>query len=108
MHSLMLIFGATLLAFVLVIGLMAVGVILGRRAIKGSCGGLGGSQAESGESCSLCSNPTATCKELARRSQGATPAEPLDQAQPVPHDECDRQCEANGCSQEEIEACNRS
>ncbi len=107
MFNLMTVFGATLLAFLTVIGLMAVGVMLGRRAIKGSCGGLGGSQGESGEACSLCSNPDVACRELSRRSQGAQPDAQSNPAQTSPRDDCDRQCEDNGCSHGEIEACSR-
>jgi hypothetical protein len=73
--NLILVFGVSLAAFLGVIVLMAVGVMLGRREISGSCGGLGqgadGDQAES--SCSLCSNPDAACRELNKRRQlGAT------------------------------------
>ena len=44
---------------------MAVGVMFGRKAIGGSCGGLASMQNEDGStSCSLCSNPSDACKEL--------------------------------------------
>ncbi len=104
MIQLFALFGVTVVAFAVVIGLMAVGVILGRRAIQGSCGGLGSGQGEEGASaCSLCSNPDAACRELARRGiQAGRTADFAGQ-----EEECDLQCEANGCSQEEIEACNR-
>ncbi|MEM7474453.1 MAG: (Na+)-NQR maturation NqrM [Planctomycetota bacterium] len=71
MLTLMLVFGVTLLAFLLVIAGMAVGVMMGRREISGSCGGLANQTNEAGEtSCSLCSNPDAACKELKERMQG--------------------------------------
>ena len=71
MLNLIVIFFVTAAAFALVIGLMAVGVLMGRREIKGSCGGLGSEAGSEGKStCSLCSNPEAACRELARRSQG--------------------------------------
>ncbi len=54
-------FGTLLLA-------MALGVIFGRRAISGSCGGLSNNRNEDGSiSCGLCSNPDDACKELRAR-----------------------------------------
>ncbi len=68
MLGLGIIFLITLAAFLLVIGLMAIGVMLGRREISGSCGGLNqGGQGQGGGSCDLCSNPEAACRELKRR-----------------------------------------
>ena len=59
-------------AFGLVIAAMAVGVMFGRRAISGSCGGLANSQnADGSASCSLCSNPADACKELRNRMSAA-------------------------------------
>ncbi|RMF45343.1 MAG: (Na+)-NQR maturation NqrM [Planctomycetota bacterium] len=67
---------ATLGVFALVMIGMAVGVIMGRRAISGSCGGLANRRDESGEvQCSLCQNPDEACRELKRRmheQSGAT------------------------------------
>ncbi len=49
---------------------MAIGVVFGRRAISGSCGGLAGAKNEDGSSsCSLCSNPSDACKELRERAK---------------------------------------
>ena len=42
-------FLSALLVFALVVAAMAVGVILGNRSIKGSCGGLGAMRDELGE-----------------------------------------------------------
>ncbi len=104
MLNLITIFLLTAVAFGLVISLMAVGVMMGRRAIKGSCGGLGSSQGEAGSTpCSLCSNSDAACRELGRGRQDPGQAARAD----TETDDCDQQCEANGCSEEEIEACNR-
>jgi FAD:protein FMN transferase len=65
-----LIFLVTFLAFLLVIVSMAVGVLVGRRAISGSCGGLGKKTEDgSDNSCSLCSNPDSACRELRQRMQ---------------------------------------
>lgn len=117
MLKMLVLFGVTAAAFAVVIGLMAVGVMMGRREIKGSCGGLGSSGGEGGESgCSLCSNPAAACRELARRAADQPPGDlsgvPPQQSaaagawgQPEP---CERQCEVHGCTPEEIEACNPS
>jgi thiamine biosynthesis lipoprotein len=61
---------ACLVAFGLVIAAMAVGVMFGRRAISGSCGGLANKRdADGSVSCSLCSNPDNACKELRNRMQ---------------------------------------
>ena len=44
---------------------MAIGVMLGRKPIAGSCGGIASQTGEDGStSCSLCSNPSDACKEL--------------------------------------------
>ncbi|NND97587.1 MAG: (Na+)-NQR maturation NqrM [Pirellulaceae bacterium] len=49
---------------------MAIGVIFGRKAISGSCGGLANeTDADGNVSCSLCSNPADACKELRERMQ---------------------------------------
>ncbi len=58
----------TFIAFALVLFAMAIGVMFGRRAISGSCGGLSNNRNEDGSvSCSLCSNPADACKELRQR-----------------------------------------
>lgn len=103
--SLMIVFGITLAAFLLVIAGMAVGVMMGRREISGSCGGLGNmNSAETGEapSCSLCSNPAAACQELKERMQGGGNQVARQES------DCDKDCVAEGCSNEEIAACKGS
>ncbi len=68
--NLIVVFFVSLAAFLLVVGLMAVGVLMGRREIRGSCGGLGqGGDAGAESKCSLCSNPEAACRELSKRQQ---------------------------------------
>ena len=63
-----IIFGVTLAVFLLVILGMASGVLLGRRQLSGSCGGLANrTDADGQTACSLCSDPDAACKELGRR-----------------------------------------
>ena len=98
--TLLVVFSVTLAAFLLVIAGMAVGVIMGRREISGSCGGLGNMNSE-GEapSCSLCSNPEAACQELRQRMQGSSNNQGGD---------CDKDCVEEGCSKEEIAACKGS
>lgn len=103
--QLLAIFGVTLAAFLLVIAGMAVGVIMGRREISGSCGGLGSSTPQNGEapSCSLCSDPDAACRELGRRMNSAHVA--ADPTAKIAQADCDKDCVDEGCSKEEIAAC---
>lgn len=69
MPSFLLVLLGTFAVFAIVIAAMAVGVMFGRKAISGSCGGLGNKTDEHGNSsCSLCSNPGEACRELARRA----------------------------------------
>lgn len=66
---------ACMIAFGLIVCAMAIGVIFGRRAISGSCGGLANSKdADGNTSCSLCSNPADACKELRNRMSPAPKA----------------------------------
>ncbi|WP_186774982.1 FAD:protein FMN transferase [Allorhodopirellula solitaria] len=53
------------IGFAVVLAAMAVGVIFGRRAISGSCGGLNARTDEDGVSrCSMCSSPSEGCEKL--------------------------------------------
>jgi len=63
----------TFVAFAVLLFLMAIGVMFGRRSISGSCGGLANTKNEDGSiSCSLCSNPDNACRELrSRMNQGS-------------------------------------
>lgn len=103
MLNLLTIFGVTVVAFGLVIGLMAVGVMLGRRAIQGSCGGLGSKQGEEGaSSCSLCSKQdSAACGDLRRGRTSHAPAG----SGGTEGDNCELDCETEGCSEEQIATC---
>ncbi len=50
------------IVFAVALGGMAIGVILGNRRLKGTCGGLAGLQNPSGKTaCEVCSNPSPTC-----------------------------------------------
>ncbi len=58
----------TTVAFAIVLFAMAIGVIFGRKAISGSCGGIANRTNPDGSvSCGLCSNPADACKELRQR-----------------------------------------
>ncbi len=97
MLSLGLVFGLTLIAFLLVIAFMAIGVLMGRREISGSCGGLASrNPAEVGGGCSLCSDPDAACREIMQRKSrdGVSPSS-----------DCELDCDKMGCSEEKIAAC---
>ena len=63
----------TAMAMGLILFAMAIGVIFGRKAISGSCGGLANHKNEDGSvACSLCSNPADACKELRKQMQKET------------------------------------
>lgn len=60
--------------FAIAMGAMAVGVLLGRRQLKGSCGGLSSMTDEQGNSlCESCSAPPSSCPltEEQRRAAAA-------------------------------------
>jgi len=91
---------------VLVIAGMAVGVMMGRKPISGSCGGLNSQTNPDGStSCSLCSQPSDACREL--REKMAAEGNALQSAENPAFGEtdCDKDCEAEGCSKEMMDAC---
>lgn len=47
---------------------LSAGVLLGRRPLEGSCGGLGNGSGVEG--CAICAGPGRECRRGARRSQG--------------------------------------
>ncbi len=49
-------------AFIFLVGIMAIGVIAGRRPISGSCGGIGRLNGDDGE-CALCGGDPSKCDE---------------------------------------------
>ena len=65
----MAIFLASFIVIALAVAGMALGVLLGRRPIAGSCGGL--NALEGGDGCGACANPCAA-RAAARRKDGAT------------------------------------
>jgi uncharacterized protein len=63
----------TLLAMLAVVAIMSVGVMFGRKPIKGSCGGVGQALGEEDYVCELCGNDESKCEEL--QEQGVVKAE---------------------------------
>ena len=51
-------------ALLIITGIMAVGVLLGRKPIAGSCGGVGAALGEQDYVCDLCGGDEAKCEEL--------------------------------------------
>ncbi|EGG93970.1 putative exported protein [gamma proteobacterium IMCC1989] len=56
----------------LVIAGMAIGVIMGRRPITGSCGGIGAALGEKNYTCDICGDDPAKCDEIQSAEQGPT------------------------------------
>ena len=61
----------TALFFAIVIAAMSVGVIMGRKPISGSCGGVGAALQDDNYVCDLCGNDPNKCEE---QSQAAAVA----------------------------------
>lgn len=55
--------------FALLIGLMAIGVLMGRKPISGSCGGVGAALGEQNYNCEICGGDTSKCDEITEREQ---------------------------------------
>ena len=55
-------------AFLIVATIMAVGVLLGRKPISGSCGGVGAALGQKDYVCDLCGGDEAKCEELSLQS----------------------------------------
>lgn len=56
--------------FAVLIGLMAIGVLMGRKPIAGSCGGVGAALGEQNYECEICGGDPIKCDEAS--NQGAT------------------------------------
>jgi hypothetical protein len=65
-----MIFLVVFLAMILVVGMMAVGVIMGRKPIAGSCGGIANLGIE--KECSICGGSREKCEEVNRDKSEAT------------------------------------
>ncbi len=61
----------TFIAMMVFILLMSVGVLLGRKPIQGSCGGL--SNINGMEKCELCGGSAQKCEELSSELKGTLP-----------------------------------
>ena len=74
----MQVFFLAFVAFLIVATIMAVGVLLGRKPISGSCGGVGAALGEKDYVCDLCGGDEAKCEELSlqnsQRSEGVSSA----------------------------------
>jgi hypothetical protein len=60
------------LTMLLVVGMMAVGVMMGRKPIAGSCGGIANLGIE--KECSICGGSREKCEEIHSDPQGKTAA----------------------------------
>ncbi|MEQ9022474.1 MAG: (Na+)-NQR maturation NqrM [Pseudomonadales bacterium] len=59
----MQIFLLVLLGLLLITAIMAVGVLMGRKPISGSCGGVGAALGEKDYTCEICGGDEAKCEE---------------------------------------------
>ena len=62
-----------ILAFVVLLLIMvgmAIGVIFGRKPLKGSCGGVGAALGEKDYTCDLCGDDPNKCEEISQESTG--------------------------------------
>ncbi len=63
-----------LLAFVvliLIVSGMAIGVIMGRKPLKGSCGGVGAALGEKDYTCDICGDDPNKCDEINQTAEAA-------------------------------------
>lgn len=61
------------MVMLLVVGMMAIGVIMGRKPIAGSCGGIANLGIE--KECSICGGSREKCEEVNRDKAEASPSE---------------------------------
>ena len=54
----------------LIIAAMAVGVMMGRKPLKGSCGGVGAALGEKNYSCDICGDDPNKCDEISQVGSG--------------------------------------
>ena len=59
----MQIFLLVLLGLLVITAIMAVGVLMGRKPISGSCGGVGAALGEKDYTCEICGGDEARCEE---------------------------------------------
>lgn len=53
-----------MIIFAILIGLMAIGVLMGRKPIAGSCGGVGAALGEENYECEICGGDPLKCDEV--------------------------------------------
>ncbi len=66
----MQLFLIALFTFVLIMALMAVGVLMGRKPIAGSCGGVGAALGEKDYECPLCGDDPNKCESVRQDEKG--------------------------------------
>jgi len=67
----MLLFVLVFVVLMLIIAAMAVGVMMGRKPLKGSCGGVGAALGEKNYSCDICGDDPNKCDEVNQTNSGA-------------------------------------
>ena len=68
----MLTFVLAIVVIVLLIAGMAIGVIMGRKPLAGSCGGVGAALGKKDYSCDLCGGDPNKCESLQSDAEGST------------------------------------
>jgi hypothetical protein len=68
----MAIFLISFTVMALVVVAMSVGVLMGRKPISGSCGGVGAALGEKNYSCDICGGDESKCEEQRAQDQGTT------------------------------------
>lgn len=62
---------AAIIVMLLIVGAMSIGVLMGRKPIAGSCGGVGAALNDPGYICDLCGNDPNKCAEENDKSRQA-------------------------------------
>ena len=55
---------ASLIVMLVFVGMMSIGVMFGRKPLKGSCGGIGAALGEKDYVCELCGDDESKCEEI--------------------------------------------
>lgn len=66
----MLEFVLVFIVLMLIIAAMAVGVMMGKKPLKGSCGGVGAALGEKDYSCDICGDDPNKCDEISQAGSG--------------------------------------
>lgn len=59
------------IGFIILISIMAVGVLLGRKPIAGSCGGVAAALGEDDYTCEICGDDPNKCDEISTQNNSA-------------------------------------